>query len=102
MTAIHPDTTVRYRLRSRQMLRAQMHFRNMNVRKLAMACGNPRLRSSIGNLVSGARITTNAVVARALEDVLFPGTAEGMLFEPVICNRNTAVAPELPRGRRAA
>jgi hypothetical protein len=102
VAAIQPDTTARYRLRSRQMLRAQMYFRNMNVRKLAMACGNPGLRSSIGNLVSGARVTTNATVARALEDVLYPGSAEGTLFEPVICNRNTATVPELPRGRRAA
>lgn len=102
MTAILPNTTARYRLRSVQMLRGQMHFRNMNVRKLATACGDPGLRSSIGNLVSGARATTNAVLARALEDVLFPGTVEGMLFEPVVCNRNTAVAPEVTRGKRAA
>ena len=102
MNAIQPDTTARYALRSRQMLVAQMHYRNMNVRKLAMACGNPRYRSSIGNLMSGARVTTNAVLARALEDVLYPGTAPGVLFEPVVCTRNTAPVPELRRGGRAA
>lgn len=82
-----------------------MHFNRLNVREMAQACGNPRYRSTIGHLHSGARRTCSPHLARRIEEVL--RMHAGALFElTVVSTANTdngqAVIPNQSRRRAAA
>lgn len=78
-----------------------MNFHRMNVREMAQACGNPRYRSTIGHLHSGARTSCSPHLARRIEEVL--RTHAGALFElrfvpsDSVDDSRTSI-----RGRRAA
>jgi hypothetical protein len=58
------------RLRSSQALRDAMQFARLNVRELAVACGKPSYRSTIGHLHSGARNRCSPHLAARIEHVL--------------------------------
>lgn len=89
-----PD--IRYRIVSARALRSQMKFRRMTVRELAVACGRPAYKSTIGNLVSGARNTCSAHLAVRIAEAL--AIDPDLLFVPVLTNSNV----ETPARSRAA
>lgn len=64
-------------LKSAQMLRQYMEFKDMNVRALAAQAGVSH--STIGHLHSGARNTVRPENARKIEKAL--GCPPGLLFE---------------------
>lgn len=87
-----------HRLISTQGLRSQMNYQRMTVRELAVACGRPSYKSTIGNLHSGARKTCSPHLARRIEEAL--RISPGLLFEPVlVTTRNIDSAY---KGARAA
>lgn len=89
-----PD--IRYRIVSARALRSQMNFRRMTVRELSVACGKPSYKSTIGNLVSGARNTVSAHLAVRIAEAL--AIDPELLFVPVLTNHNVETTPR----RRAA
>lgn len=77
-----------------------MHFNRLNVREMALACGNPRYRSTIGHLHSGARKSCSPHLARRIEEVL--RLHEGNLFELTMTPTGNVDGgrPTLPDPRR--
>ena len=65
-----PQPRLEVKLRSRRALQDAMHFGRFTIRELAVACGNPRLRSTIGHLHSGHRNTCSPHLARQIETAL--------------------------------
>jgi hypothetical protein len=87
--ALQPKLEVR--LRSRQALKDAMAFNRMTIRELSDACGNPRYRSTIGHLHSGARTTCSPHLARRIEECLrlYPNA----LFELRVTSDNFVATP---------
>lgn len=69
MTAPQPPR-LEARLRSVQALRDAMDFAGLTIRGLAVACGNPKHRSTIGNLHAGVRDRCSVHLAGRIERVL--------------------------------
>jgi hypothetical protein len=90
------------RLRSREVLREAMDFNDMTVRELAMCCGRPSYRSTIGHLLTGARLSTSPQLAKRIEKCL--RLDPGELFElKVTGDQPGPTDPKaLTRGKRAA
>lgn len=82
----YPRREVYMELISSDALNAFMAARDMSNRKLALAAGDPALRSTISHLRSGARKTCGIGPARAIEKGL--GAPAGSLFMPKLANAN--------------
>jgi hypothetical protein len=65
-----PQPRLEVKLRSRRALQDAMHFGRLTIRDLATACGDPKLRSTIGHLHSGHRSTCSPHLARKIETAL--------------------------------
>lgn len=76
-----------------------MHYRRISVRELAVACGRPSYKSTIGNLRAGARNTCSSHLARRIEEALC--VTPGLLFTPVMTNVQADIRQPV-RGGRAA
>jgi hypothetical protein len=83
------------RLRSAQALRDAMKFGGLNVRGLAEACGNPRHRSTIGHLHSGARDHCSPALAARIERVL--RIPPHSLFDLRMTTSHVATSHKMPR-----
>lgn len=70
------------KLKSRDVLRQYMKYRNVNVRELAEAAKVSR--STVGHLHSGKRKGCRPEAAAAIESAL--EAPSGLLFEPVVTN----------------
>jgi hypothetical protein len=90
------------RLVSAQALRGAMQYRRLTIRELAVACGRPSYRSTLGNLHSGARTTCSPHLARRIEEALC--VAPGLMFELRVCRSHieSATTTTAPRRRNAA
>ena len=75
-----------------------MSYSRFTVRELAVACGNPKHRSTIAHLRAGTRDTCPPFLAQRIEYALH--IAPGMLFE-LTCNLSSEPAT-IPTPRKAA
>lgn len=89
-------------LRSRQILRGAMDYHRLTVRELSVACGNPKHRSIIGHLHSGARDRCPPFLARRIEEALC--MPPGSVFELRVCRISSEAEhiADPARGRKTA
>lgn len=86
----YPRREVYVRLISADALNAYIEARNLSTRALADKAGNPRYRSTIGHLRSGARNTCGPKIAGAIERAL--GAPPGSLFLISVANGNVSTS----------
>jgi hypothetical protein len=89
----YPRREVYMRLISRDALNAYITARQSSTRKLALACGSEKHRSTIAHLRSGLRSTCGAGIAGKIERAL--GAPAGSLFLIEVATASVA-------GRRSA
>jgi hypothetical protein len=75
-----------------------MSYARLTVRELAVACGNPKHRSTLAHLRAGTRNTCPPFLARRIEEALHIPTP-GLLFD-LTCNISSEPEP-LPTRRKA-
>lgn len=90
-------TTVK--IRSARALQDALAFNRLNIRELAVACGNDRYRSTIGHLHSGRRTTCSPHLAGRIEMVL--RLPPHSLFELGVVSIGQTDSRQM-RGQRAA
>lgn len=78
-----------------------MSYARLTVRELAVACGNPKHRSTLAHLRAGTRNTCPPFLAIRIEEALHI-PAPGMLFELTTCNVRTERAPAQTRRKAVA
>ena len=77
------------KLISRDALNAYITARQSSTRKLAVACGSEKYRSTIAHLRSGARSTCGPEIAGRIEKAL--GAPAGSLFLVEVAIANAAI-----------
>ncbi|MGV0634458.1 hypothetical protein ABQE69_09215 [Mycolicibacillus trivialis] len=85
----YPRREVYMKLISRDALNAYITARQTSTRKLAVACGSEKHRSTIAHLRSGARTTCGPEIAGRIEKAL--GAPAGSLFLVEMANANVAI-----------